>query len=381
MLELDVNLNIKSFALSAQLAVDAPITALFGPPGGGKSTLLQVITGLVNSQYGWIRLAGETLFDSRQGICLPAHRRRIGLVSRDPTAYPHYPVKTHLLEAAQAQRGKGENRIDFAEVIDLLNLENLLDKQSQALSGSERQRVALAHALLSSPRLLLIDDYEKSTGQGFTPEYLFFLNRVVERFKLPIIYVPRTLQEALRLTNRMIFIAGGKILGAGDINGIVNALGVLGANLSRSLENTFPVTILEHDIAQGCSLAHFYGTSLVLPIRLDLARGESTFVSIRPNEIALSRHYLEGISIQNQIKGRICAIIKTPEYVTVQVDCGKTLLAVISPRALRDMNLREGETVYCLVKAQAFSYVREEKPVSLPRDGYLEPHHDRITLN
>lgn len=381
MLELDVNLNIKSFALSAQLAVDAPITALFGPPGGGKSTLLQVITGLVNSQNGWIRLAGETLFDSRQGICLPAHRRRIGLVSRDPTAYPLYPVKTHLQEAAYTQRGTGEDRVDFDEVIDLLDLERLLDKQSQELSGTERQLVALAHALLSSPRLLLIDDYEKSTGQGFSPQYLFFLNRVVERFGLPIIYVPRTLQEALRLTNRMIFIAGGKILGAGDINGIIHTLGVLGATLSRSLENTFPVTILDHDTEQGCTLAHYYGTTLVLPIRRDLARGESIFVSIRPNEIALSRNYLEGISIQNQIKGRICALIKTPDYVTVQVDCGKTLLAVISPRALKDMDLREGDTVYCLVKAQAFSYVREEKPISTPGDGKLEPRRDTMSLN
>lgn len=365
MLEMDVSLNLRNFSMSAQLVIDAPITALLGPPGAGKSTLLQVITGLVNSQHGWIRLAGETLFDSRQGICMPSHQRRIGLVSRDPTAYPYYPVKTHLNEA-YAHRTRGTGRIDFDEVIDLLDIERLLDKCSHELSVTERQLAALAHALLSSPKLLLIDDYEKATGKGFTAQYLFFLNRVSERFGLPIIYVPRTLQEALRLTNRIIFIASGKILGAGDINSVINALGVLGATVSSSLDNTLPVIILDHDAEQGCTLANYYGTELVLPVCLDLERGESTFVSIRPGEIALSRTRLDGISIQNQIKGRICAIIKNPEHVTVQVDCGKTLLAVISLRALNVLGLREGDIVYCLAKAQAFSYIREEKSVSLP---------------
>lgn len=380
MLEMDVSLNIRNFTLSAQLAIDAPITALFGPPGAGKSTLLQVITGLVTSQQGWIRLAGETLFDSRQGICMPSRRRRIGLVSRDPTAYPLYPVKTHLNEA-YAHSAAGTDRIDLDEVIDLLDLERLLDKHSHELSITERQLVALAHTLLSSPRLLLIDDYEKTPGKGFTAQYLFFLNRISEHFRLPIVYVPRTVQEVFQLTNRMVFIASGKILGAGEINHIIKELGLLGATVSKGLENTFPVTILDHDVEHGCTLAHYYGTNLVLPICQGLKKGESTLISIRPGEIALSRKRLDGISIQNQIKGRICAIIKTSEYVTVQVDCGKTLLALITLRALHDMDLREGDTVYCLAKAQAFSYVREEQPVSLPGDGYFEPRYDTITLN
>jgi molybdate transport system ATP-binding protein len=371
MLEMDVELKVKQFTLSAQLAIDAPITALFGPAGAGKSTLLQMITGTMNAQQGWIKFAGETLFDSRQGIRLPARRRRIGLVSGDPTAYPLRPVKTHLQDA-YTYRPKGADAIGFDEVVDLLGIEPLLDKHSHELSAAEKPRAALAHTLMASPRLLLVDDYAKSPGQEFTDEYLALLSRVGEKLGLPIVYVPRSLEEALRLTRRMVFIAHGKILGAGDIADIVNERILLAATAPQSIENTLPVTILDHDAGHGCTLAYYRGTELVLPIAPVLAKGESTLVSIRSSEIALSRKRLAGISIQNQIKGRICAIIRTPEYAMVQVDCGHALLAAVSLRALDDMDLREGDTVYCLAKAQAFTYAGEKNRLS-PADFHAQP--------
>lgn len=362
MLEMDIKLQATQFTLSAQLAIDAPITALFGPAGAGKSALLQMITGTVNTQQGWIRFAGETLFDSRQGIRLSARRRRIGLVSGDPTAYPPRPVYVHLRDA-YSHRPHGVDLVGFDEVLDLLEIGPLLDRHSHELSAAEKQRVALAHTLMASPRLLLVDDPAKTTGQGFTDEYLALLRRVCEKLGMPIIYVPHSLEEALRLTRRMVFIAHGKILGCGDIVDIINERILLAPTAPQSIDNTLPVTILDHDTGHGCTLAYYYGTQLVLPIAPTLAKGESARVSIRSNEIALSRKRLDGISIQNQIKGRIGAIIRTAEYAMVQVDCGHALLAAVSLRALSDMDLREGDTVYCLAKAQAFAYVGAEKDI------------------
>ncbi|MGE5320813.1 MAG: TOBE domain-containing protein, partial [Hyphomicrobiaceae bacterium] len=147
------------------------------------------------------------------------------------------------------------------------------------------------------------------------------------------------------------------ILGAGDVHEILADKILLAASAVQGIENVLPVTVLAHDADDGCTVANYYGTELVLPISPHLAKGAAVNIAIRSSDIALSRQHLNGTSIQNQIKGRICAIIRTPEHALVQVDCGSTLLAGISPRALKQMSLHEGESVYCLVKAHAFSYI------------------------
>ncbi len=375
MLEIDVKFRANQFNLSAQLTIDAPITALFGPAGAGKSTLLHMISGDMNAQQGWIKFGGETLFDSRLGIRLPARQRRVGLVSDDPAAYPPCPVQAHLRNAYRQRPKDADPALGFEAMLDFLELRPLLDKHAQKLSIPDKRRVALAHALMTAPRLLLIDAAGTASGPAFADDYLALLNRVGAALNIPIIYVPRTLEEALRLTRRMVFMAQGEILGAGDIADIVNER-ILLAGPPRSIESSLPVTIAEHDARHGCTLAHYYGTELVLPIAPDLAKGESTLVSIRSNDIALSKQRLDGISIQNQIKGRICAIIKTTEYAMVQVDCGTALLVAVSLRALDDMGLREGDTVYCLAKAQAFAYADRKQRSNAQR--FSVPNHGAI---
>jgi molybdate transport system ATP-binding protein len=106
-------------------------------------------------------------------------------------------------------------------------------------------------------------------------------------------------------------------------------------------------------------LAHTYGTPVILPLRPYLKTGSRVLISIKSGEVALSRHYLSGVSIQNQIKGRICALVPSGESIFVQIDCGSTLLAEITPRACRDMELTEGDTVYCLIKTHSISYMSE----------------------
>lgn len=130
------------------------------------------------------------------------------------------------------------------------------------------------------------------------------------------------------------------------------------------MQNTLPALIIEHDLINRCTLVETrYGTALMLPLREDLPRGAAVNVAISSNDIALSRHYIDGISIQNQIHGRICAIIPNENNVLVQVDCGNTWLVRISLKAYRDMKLQEGDNVYCLAKTQAFSCWPTRYPV------------------
>lgn len=128
-------------------------------------------------------------------------------------------------------------------------------------------------------------------------------------------------------------------------------------------DNIIPVTIRHHDIESGCTIAHYFGIQMVLPIAPHLRKTGTHKISVCSNDIALSKRYIKEISIQNQLKGRICAIIRTPEHAIVQVDCGTTLLAGISLRALAEMDLQEGDSVYCLIKASSFSYVSDKTSV------------------
>jgi molybdate transport system ATP-binding protein len=368
MLEMDVKLSLDHFDLSAALALDSPMTAFFGPVGAGKSTLLSMIAGTVTPQRGWIKLGGETLFDTRKGIRVPASRRRVGLVRRDPTVYPRHSVKAHLQDAFGQAPFQGDG-FKFEEIIHLLALEPLLTCHSHQLSTAEKQRVAVAHALMTSPRLLLLDDHPNASDYAPTSRILSSLTRVRDALKIPVIYVSHTLGDILQLTDQMVLIANGRILGVGDVYEIIADRILLASTALQGIENILPVTILAHEAENGCTIAYYCGTELVLPIAPRLAKNESAQISVRSSNIALSKQYLEGISIQNQIKGRICAIIRTPEHAVVQIDCGHTLLAGVSLKALKDMDLQEGDRIYCLIKAHAFSYVNETVQTSATRIG------------
>jgi molybdate transport system ATP-binding protein len=218
---------------------------------------------------------------------------------------------------------------------------------------------------MSSPRLLLVDDNSTTGGGVGASRILPFLSRVREELGIPVMYVSHTLGDILQLTDQMVLIANGRILGVGDVHDIIANRILLATSVLQGIENVLPVTILDHDVQNGCSTAYYYGAELVLPIASHLPRNASARISVRSSSIALSKQYLGGISIQNQIKGRVCAVIRSSEHAVVQIDCGTTLLAGVSLRALRDMDLQEGDTVYCLIKAHAFSYVFENATTSL----------------
>ena len=377
MLEVDVKLRLDRFDLTAALALDHPITAFFGPSGAGKSALLGVIAGTVNPQHGRVRLGGETLFDSTKGIRVPANRRRVGLVGRDPTVYPPCPIKTHLQEAFGQAPYRGDG-FRFQRIVELLELGSVLPRHSRQLSATERRRVAVAHALMASPRLLLVDDDSTSLGRATRDETLSMLSRVRDSLRIPVIYVCQTLGEILQLTDQMVLMAGGRILGVGDVNQVIAERLLLASHSLQGIDNTLRVTICDHQVEDGCTIAQYYGTELVLPIAPHLQRNTTATVSVRSSDIALSKQYLTGISIQNQIKGRICAVIRTPEHAVVQVDCGNALLAGVSLKALRDLHLQEGDSIYCLIKAHAFRYAGAAGPSSADRPDLSDAPDDGV---
>lgn len=357
-LEMNVKLRRGHLDLTTQLSINDLSVGLFGKSGAGKSTLLGLIAGTLQPQSGHIVLDGKILFDSRKGIVMPREQRPVGAVLQIDNANSTETVRDNL--TGTFNRTLKQRRIfklDF--LIGLLELDPILDHTIELLSAGERQRVALARSLLKSPRLLLLDDTFAAIGNGYRMQLLPILKRLQNELGLPVLYASQTLGEILELTDSLIVLEQGKVRHKGSLLEVAKHQGMLRYLGIRQIDNILPVTIRGHDYLSGCSLAHSFGIPLTLPLRPHLAAGSQTQVSIRANDIALSRSYISGISIQNQIRGRICALIPSGESLIVQIDCGGTLLAEVTPGACRDMALQENEDIYCLIKTHSITYLAE----------------------
>ena len=355
-LEIDVSVSFDEFKLTASLSLDAPIAALFGPSGAGKSTVLGIIAGTVTPQHGWVRLGGTVFFDQKSGVRVPAAQRKVGLVGGCLSIYPHKTARDFLDEAFRSAR-TGHTALTVSEVSRLMQVEDCIDNAYSDLNQLQRQRIALAHVLLASPRLVLIDTiYDEGFPlpmNGLIP----FLKRIREVYGIPLLYVSDDLSNILQSSDQLVLMAEGRVLGAGVTAHLVADRLITQSTPLKGLENVLPVTLSAHDWEQGCSIGYYFGTPLVLPLAEHLSIASHTKVIVRSNDIALAKRYIEGISIQNQIRGRVCAVIKSSRHALLQIDCGTTLLVGISLKALFEMKIQEGDSVYCLAKTHAFSYV------------------------
>jgi len=212
-LDIQVSLQQGNFHLDTKLHSEVLVTGLFGPSGAGKSSLLQVIAGLVTPEQGRIVVDGELLYCSTRHINVPPHKRRIGLVFQDDQLFPHLSVRNNLLYGFRRLK-VGQQKIHLDTVVDLLEIAHLLDKKPNLLSGGEKQRVGLGRALLSSPRLLLLDEPLASLDQRLKQQILPFLLRTRDELCLPMLYVSHSLEEIHYLTEHVVYIERGCVIGA-----------------------------------------------------------------------------------------------------------------------------------------------------------------------
>jgi molybdate transport system ATP-binding protein len=212
MIEVKAFLKRKHFVLDIDMNLDERVSALFGPSGSGKSTLLSCIAGITKPAYGRVVIDGECLFDSELGINIPIYKRRIGLVFQEGRLFPHLTVEKNLIYALNLAPNENQ-RISFNQVLELLEIGILLKQQPHQLSGGEKQRVALGRVLLSSPRLLMLDEPLASLDERLKGQILPFLKRVAEEISIPMIYISHSMDEVKLITTNIIKIENGKIQG------------------------------------------------------------------------------------------------------------------------------------------------------------------------
>jgi molybdate transport system ATP-binding protein len=216
MLRVDVAKALGAITVEAAFASEGGVTALFGPSGAGKTSLINMIAGLLKPDRGRIELDGESLDDIARRIHVPAHQRRIGYVFQDARLFPHLSVAQNL-DYGRRMNGLSFDSSEQARIVQLLDLEGLLQRRPGKLSGGEKQRVALGRALLSRPRLLLMDEPLGSLDEERKSDILPYLIRLRDQAGVPMVYVSHDAGEVRRLATQVIRVQGGKIIAQGGL--------------------------------------------------------------------------------------------------------------------------------------------------------------------
>jgi molybdate transport system ATP-binding protein len=214
MLVVEVEKKLGDFAVNALFASEGGATVLFGPSGAGKTSVINMIAGLLKPDRGRILLDDLVLFDRDAGIDMPVWQRRIGYVFQEGRLFPHMSVRRNL-GYGRWMGGHPADPTAFAHVVDLLDIGHLLDRRPGKLSGGERQRVAVGRALLMRPRLLLLDEPLASLDAGRKGEILPYLERLRDEAKVPMIYVSHDATEVKRIATRVVRVEGGKVVATG----------------------------------------------------------------------------------------------------------------------------------------------------------------------
>jgi molybdate transport system ATP-binding protein len=214
MLGVDVEKRLGDFVLSARFETGNGVTALFGPSGAGKTTLTNMISGLVAPDRGRITIDETVLFDSAERINLPPHRRRIGYIFQEGRLFPHLSVK-HNLDYGRRMCGLPPDAAQMARIVGLLDIGSLIERRPGKLSGGERQRIAIGRALLMRPRLLLLDEPLASLDVARKREILPYLERLRDEVGVPMVYVSHRAAELRRIATSVVRLIGGKVEAAG----------------------------------------------------------------------------------------------------------------------------------------------------------------------
>jgi len=343
MLEVDIEHRFGSFELDIHFRSGRGLTALFGRSGAGKTSVVNVIAGLVRPERGRVVVEGSVLIDTERRISAPAHRRRVGYVFQEDRLFPHLTVRQNLLFGRWFALGPAlASRLD--DVVDLLGIGALLDRRPGRLSGGERQRVAIGRALLASPRLLLMDEPLASLDARRKDEILPYIERLRDQAGVPIVYVSHAVAEVTRLANTIVLISDGRVRAVGPLQEVMGRAELYPIVGRFEAGAVLAVRVVAHDARWGLTeLAGAFGTLTVR--RLPAPVGAALRVRIRARDVILAASPPTGISALNVLRGRVETLVPIEDAaLEVQLRLGnERLLARVTRRSGSTLGLAPGQ--------------------------------------
>ena len=357
-LSLDIHHRQGAFALDATLAAGPGVLALFGASGSGKTTLIDIVAGLIRPARGHIVLDGEVLTDTAAGIHVPPHRRRIGYVFQEGRLFPHLSVRQNLVYGrwfARSRIDPAADAVRLAQVTSLLGLGSLLERAPKNLSGGEKQRVAIGRALLSEPRLLIMDEPLAALDQARKDEILPYLERLRDEAGVPMIYVSHSAPEVARLATTVAVLDAGRLAAFGPVTDVLQQSDLLPAP-ERGEAGAVIDAVLEAGAAGAdVSSLRSAGNRWQVP-RLSLPAGTRLRLHVRARDVMIATAMPVGLSALNVLPGHIVSLRPEGAHsLDVALECnGDRLLARVTRASGERLELVVGQPVHAVVKAVAF---------------------------
>lgn len=353
MLEVNIKKSLGNVLIEADFKMEnSGITAVFGDSGAGKTSLINIISGLIRADSGFIKFNEKEFFNSEKNINIPIHKRFIGYVFQDSRLFPNMSVRKNLLYGSK-RLSSSSLKCDFNEVCSLLGISHLLDRYPHNLSGGEKQRTAIARALLSNPEILLMDEPLASLDEKRRLELIDYINIIQNRYKIPIIYVTHSMEEILRLADSACFMEKGRLLYYGSVVDVLNK-----ARVNSNIKDYGVVCegiVSKIDEESGMLYIEFDG-GIVEIAGKNIEKGRKVRFTININEVVLSCEKIEKISIRNIYKGKVREIVKQEDnFYNILVDSGIDLWARISSQAYNDLEISINKEIYAMVKSAVIS--------------------------
>jgi molybdate transport system ATP-binding protein len=347
-ISVDISHAMAGFHLSAKFHADQGVTAIFGHSGSGKTTLINAIAGLLRPDQGRIEINDRPVFDSAKGTHLATHKRRVGYVFQDARLFPHLSVVKNL---RYGQRFHRRATVAENDVVDMLGIGDLLDRHPGALSGGEKQRVAIGRALLSAPDLLLMDEPLAALDAARKDEILPYLERLRDHANLPILYVSHSVAEVARLANTLVLLKDGIAQRSGPVSQLLSDPDLAPLFGLREAGAILPVTVLRHH-ADGLTELRSSGGTFLLP-RVSAPQGANLRIRIHANEVMLSLERPAAISALNVLPVEVETLrIGSGPGALVRLKSGQDrLLARLTRRSAQGLDLHPGTRCYAIIKS------------------------------
>lgn len=345
-LQVDVQKKFGNFQLNTEVVVDSNKCGVFGHSGSGKSTFMNILSGLIQPDEGHISLDGRILFDKRKGINIPPEARRIGVVFQHSHLFPHMSVKQNLLYGWK-RTPSAERHISPESIIKILNLDHLKQRGVSALSGGERQRVALGRTVLACPLLILLDEPLTGLDEELKYQIIPYLKEIFSRFNIPLIFISHSLQEMRLMTDDVLVFEAGGIkhkIPTEELARLSMATGNRGYANLLTLNNPRP----RNDLWCYC-----WGDKEFILTESGVA-GDNLF-ELGAKDITLFKKNPEATSARNFLPCKVTGLFGVNNRVGVELDFNKSrLIAQVVPESVQELGIAEGVELVAVIKASAF---------------------------
>ena len=347
MLQINVKKQLGQLALQVNIQVpDQGVTAIFGLSGSGKTSLINLVSGLIQPDEGFIRLNDRTLVDMESQESLPTHLRKIGYVFQDARLFPHYTVKGNLRYGM-----KNVSQDDFNHIVDLLGITHLLKRYPLTLSGGEKQRAAIGRALLTDPDILLMDEPLSALDVPRKRELMQYLERLSKEINIPILYVTHSLDELLRLADRVVLMENGIVKAYDSVEKIWNSPIFAPWKGESEQSSVLALPVHLHNPPYKMT-ALSLGEQALWIHQVPANVGDRVRVCIYSSDVSITLQKPEQTSIRNILRGQVAQIEIQDSRVDIAVLVdGHKIWASISKWAQNELRFSIGQDIYVQIKA------------------------------